>query len=72
VLVLSVLNAVVLLERVDLDPERHAFLPSVLSHGELCADAVNLNNKRAHISEYSFGQKRRDGIQTNVLGFGFG
>ena len=71
-LVLSVLHAVIFLERVDLDPERHPFLSSVLSHGELCADAVNLNNKRTHISELFWGQKRRDEIQTNVLGFGFG
>ena len=54
VLVLSVLHAVVLLERVDLDSERHPFLSSVLSHGELCADAVNLNSRRAHISELYF------------------
>lgn len=41
-----VLFTLVLLERVDLDAERHALFPAVLSHGEFCADAVYLHSKR--------------------------
>ena len=40
--VLSVLDALVLLESVDLDTKRHAFFSSMLAHGEFSADAVNL------------------------------
>lgn len=46
--VLCVLFTLVLLERVDLDAERHALLSAVLSHGEFCADAVYLHGKQRH------------------------
>lgn len=44
--VLCVLSTLVLFKRVDLDAEGNAFLPSVLTHGEFCADAVNLKKRK--------------------------
>lgn len=43
---LGVLSALVLLERVYLNAERNAFLPSVLTHSEFCAYTVNLEKQK--------------------------
>lgn len=48
--VLQVFPALVLSEGVDLNAEGDPFLPSVLSGGELCADAVDLQHRRGLVS----------------------
>lgn len=40
--VFCVLFILVLLKSVNLDAERYSFFPSVLPHGEFCADTVDL------------------------------
>lgn len=50
VLMLSVLPGLVLLESVDLNTERHSLLSSMLTHGELCADTMDLNNRKKRVT----------------------
>lgn len=53
--VFRVLSILVLFERVDLHAERHALFSAVLTHGELCANAVNLKRKRNMKPESNLG-----------------